>query len=274
MHKGNLSDNVVLLVSHERSGSTHFLRSICSASLIKSAGDVLNYHKHDKDDPLSYYGFRSRWLAANKVPESPLDDVLFPLLDAYFEQAVSAMDRERTIFDIKYAHVHALSGFWFSPSSGSLLLKYALLRKIPVIHLYRRSVFAAVSSMHLAIARDIWNAQNIDHVDQHKITLDRESMSLQLADLALQSAAYQHFARRIGALSISYEDLVSKLRCDNIFEQVAAHLNIRWKGRPQSGLVKVSGAPENYISNYSDIADLAQIYADIDVHNPIRLRVN
>jgi hypothetical protein len=111
------------------------------------------------------------------------------------------------LVDIKYTTLHAVSGFWFSASTGSLFFSYLRSRGIRLIHLYRRDVFASVASMRLALARGIWNVRGAAAEAPQRVTLNRELLALQLAELAVSAMTSKLFCDRLGGLNLAYRTL-------------------------------------------------------------------
>lgn len=256
---------IVVLLCHERSGSTYLTDCLAGSGGIVPAGDLWNHAALGDDAALGFHRFRADWLRDQGVPPSPLDDTLFPLLDDYFA-AVAARHEGRTVLvDIKYAHLHVVSGFWFNASAGSLFFAYLRARGIRLIHLYRRDVFAAVASMHLALERGIWNARGGTPAEAPRLTLDRGLLALQMAELAVDAMAHKMFCTRLGGLNLAYEDLVAGAG----FDAVAAHLGLCWHRPPSSDLVKVSPPPASFVRNFAALMDLAHAYRDIDAAPPV-----
>lgn len=260
------ASRIIVLLCHERAGSTYLTDCLARSAGIKSAGDLWNYAAHGASATLGFHRFRADWLQAQGMPPSPLDDTLFALLDDYFVAIAKSGQGRTVLVDIKYAHLHAVSGFWFNTSSGSLFFSYLRSRGIRLIHLYRRDVFAAIASMHLALARGVWNIRGAAPIEAPpRITLDREILALQLAELAVSAMAHKLFCLRLGGLNLAYEDLVS----GDGFDAIARYLGLVWNELPSSDIVKVSPPPTSFVRNITALGDLAEAYQNIDITPPM-----
>jgi len=262
----NLADQIIVLLCHERSGSTYLTDCLARAGGIIPAGDLWNHAAQGEANPLGFHRFRADWLRARGTPASPLDDTLFPLLDDFFTAIAAAHPGRRVLVDIKYAHLHAVSGFWFSASHGSLFFAYLRARRIPLLHLYRRDVFAAVASLHLALQRGVWNARATAPQGAPKITLEAGLLGVQLAGLAAEVMAHRLFCTRLGGLNLGHEDLVK----GTAFAGIKGHLGIQWSRPPGSDIVKISPEPEEFVANFAELKDVTAAYRDIDTAPPVQ----
>lgn len=261
-----LSSRLVVLLCHERSGSTLFCDLLDSRGDVAIAGDVWNFRAHDDSMPRSFHGYRMRRAVARPESLKPVADEIFATLDGFFAELLAQFDAPRVVVDIKYGHLASVGGFWYSPGYGSVFLQYLKNRSIPLIHLFRRDVLAAVASGHLAMERGVWNIRDTSNIKKTSLHLNPHELSLQLADLSHNIHVWHHFCKLLGGTNVAYEDLVEALPAANqFFHAIEDQIGLAPSFQYKSELKKISPDPEEYIDNFNEINALSKPYRDMKI---------
>jgi LPS sulfotransferase NodH len=160
----DFSGNLVVLVSHERSGSHYLADMLKSTKCVTSADEVCNCRAVDPyKSPLSFFRFRQECQVRNLDFAYRADhEMSTKLLDAYFSHVVRTVGGENVLVDIKYGHVHNFEIFWWSSEQRPFLAAYLEKRDIRVVHLVRRDSVAAIVSAYIAEKTRVWHRRASD----------------------------------------------------------------------------------------------------------------
>jgi hypothetical protein len=121
-----LSERLVIMLSHERSGSHFVADMLKSSAKLVSVDEVCNFNAVDPyKSKLSFFRFRHE--CQQKNPEfayRPDYDNLTAFCDSYFAHLLSSTKVERVLVDIKYGHVHNFEIGWWPSESRPFLARY------------------------------------------------------------------------------------------------------------------------------------------------------
>jgi hypothetical protein len=255
-----------ILLSHERSGS-HLLKHLLDSSgRIVSTGEVCNLRYVREDDPISFFGFRRRAAQSNPNLTIPLPENVEILLDAYFKQVASTVDGEIALLDIKYGHAHHFYSFqhWVL-GWDNVFVDFLKSRGVKVIHLYRKDLFAAVASAHLATAIQQWNSQS-GTVAGAQVTISKDYFFPQLLRLASSIISWRERLKTLEPFSISYEELVEG--AENGHPKVleaARYLGASGNWTPTAPDTKMSPPVADYITNFDELTGYRELFANLDL---------
>lgn len=149
---------LVVLLSHERSGSHYLADMLASGGELVSFDEVCNFDAIDPDtSKVSFFGFRRNWHEANPcLALRPTADAMADFLDSYVGQLLGIEQARHVLLDVKYGHVHNFEPGWWPPTRRPFLLKYLDRHKVRVIHLTRRNTLAAAVSQFAADEAGVW----------------------------------------------------------------------------------------------------------------------
>jgi len=147
-----IAERLVILLSHERSGSHYLAEMLVSGSEIVSLDEVCNFDAVDPDKSrVSFFGFRREWQTQHPdLAVRPDAAVMNDFLDAYFVRLLELINQKKVLLDIKYGHVHNFEPGWWPSEMRPLLLRYLARRNIRAVHLTRHNSMAAVLSAFAA----------------------------------------------------------------------------------------------------------------------------
>src|ERR1700688_529994 len=153
------SRRLVILLSHERSGSHYLAEMLETGSEIVSLDEVCNFGAVDPDKSnASFFRFRRDWQNANPdLAVRPDADVMSGFLDDYFSHLLGLESARKVLVDVKYGHTHNFEPGWSPSENRPFLVKYLDRRKIRVVHLTRLDTLAAVLSGFAADKAGIWH---------------------------------------------------------------------------------------------------------------------
>jgi LPS sulfotransferase NodH len=158
----DLQSRIVVLISHERSGS-HFLADMLgSTSEIASVDEVCNFDAVDAEKSKASF-FRFRYQCQIEDPDfslKPDAKTITDLLDAYFSHLVRCVKSDKILVDIKYGHVHNFETGWRPSEYRPFLLNYLEKRDVRIVHLSRKNAMATVISSFVAEKTRVWHARS------------------------------------------------------------------------------------------------------------------
>lgn len=153
-----MSQRLVVLLSHERSGSHYLAEMLTSGSEIVSLDEVCNFTAVDPDkSKASFFRFRRDWQTAHPDVAVRLDaGAMTDFLDGYFSHLLGLVEEKKVLVDIKYGHVHNFEPAWWPSEHRPFLAKYVDRRNIRVVHLTRQNSVAAILSGFAAENAGVW----------------------------------------------------------------------------------------------------------------------
>lgn len=262
---------VVILLSHERSGS-NMLKSIFGKSKdVYFFPEVFNYIGNKNTYGADYFSFMRDYDRKAIFFEPNLDNISKVIQD-YFDyliDVVSKEDKKTIVVDIKYRNMCLLSGgvggAWHFPPGLQVLSDLG----VKIIHLYRRDVFASCCSAHLAYRSGVYNDYENEGLDSRgfgKISVDKETLFQECLGLAAEIISWKRWLSVIPNVQIEYEDIVfSRKIITDISIDIENLIGIKDKliiSEPTTR--KISDGPESYLENYTEFSRLHRIFADVN----------
>jgi hypothetical protein len=269
-HTSEFKNRLAILLCHGRSGSTLLKNLLSSHPGIVCTGEIANLNA----TPVAraaFHPYRVSTLSERPGLILPTKENVETLLDGYLSYLISEFDATRYIdrrilIDLKYSHIAGLCNWWYSITFRPWIATYFRKRKIPIVHLYRRNVFAAVASNHRANSQGLWNTTDAGAVKKGQTTVDRDEMLVELYGLSAEIKAWKFFTRNMRHVTLRYEEFAA-LDDDGRrrLTKLAAFLEGPSAWTPKEPkMQKVSPPVEQYVSNYAELADLAVRFGNVD----------
>jgi LPS sulfotransferase NodH len=157
--RDEFSQRLVVLLSHERSGSHYLAEMLASGGELVSLDEVCNFGAIDPDkSKASFFRFRREWQQAHPdLAVRPDADVMNGFLDGYFSHLLALEPARKVLVDVKYGHVHNFEPAWWPSENRPFLVKFLDRRKARVVHLTRSDTMAAVLSGFAANRAGVWH---------------------------------------------------------------------------------------------------------------------
>ncbi len=239
----------LVLLAHQRSGTTVMRRMLDSDPNIRQLGEVfssrhaLGVHKtllKCAEDP----EFSFRYADMNRV----FDTLLTSLHEKYTDDVL--------VIDAKYNSMGPFNGYGWHMTHEPQFIAYCKQNNIPILHLIRKDVFGVLASERLAVRSQVWHlekgqerAQNATiHVALKPFKRDYHRVLIEATRFFDAVSRYDH------ATTLFFEDTL----IDNEFQPEALAQIERILGRTLSveqtaRLSKVSPPPEEFIANYDEL---------------------
>jgi hypothetical protein len=253
---------IVLLISHERSGS-HFLASYIRAlANNRTVDEVCNEGAVDPaTNPMSFFGFRHK--RAQQNPEFGLrrnPAVVSRLLDEYFAFVAASGEGANTTIDVKYGHVHNFEVGWWPVLRRPFLFEYVKKNEIRIIHLSRWNTLETVISGYVAESRKVWHSigDNPDAQLSDAITVNPRRLADQIARLNEQKSSFFRWTRELRCLTISYEELVHPDIGVEARARIASFLDADPLTGFQSSYRKVTPGMEMVVRNWEEVQEFCR----------------
>ncbi len=257
------AQRLVILLSHERSGSHYLAEMLESGSEIVSFDEVCNFQAVNPDTSgASFFRFRHDWQNANPdLAVRPDTDVMSGFLDGYFSHLLGLKDAKKVLVDVKYGHVHNFEPAWSPSENRPFLIRYLDRRKIRIVHLTRVDTLAAVLSDFAAGKAGIWHRRAgaertkparirvpVPNIVQRALSLQREKDNF-FAWLAVNLC-----------FSLSYEEICdTKEARERTLARLCSFLEIRASAFVAS-LEKMTPPVEELVENYGELRRVAAIF--------------
>jgi LPS sulfotransferase NodH len=260
-----LAQGLVVLISHERSGS-HFLADMLeSTSEITSVDEICNTDAVDPEkSKASFFGFRhQRQIENPDFSLRPDAKNITELLDAYFSHLLRCVKSDKILVDIKYGHVHNFETGWRPSEYRPFLLKYLEKRDVRIVHLSRKDAMATVISSFVAEKKRVWHTRKGDgktkpeklHVPVHNLVHDA---------LALEREKRNFFSWLAGnrCHHVAYEEISENdaLRAQTM-QRLSGFLGLTNDGAVfVSSLEKVTPPAWEIVENYGELRRAAVMF--------------
>lgn len=260
---GDAADRLVVLISHERSGSHYLAEMLGSGGEITSFDEVCNFDAVDPEkSQSSYFGFRRQWQAAHpNFALRPDADAMGRFLDDWFGHLLTLKPTGKVLLDIKYGHVHNFEPGWWPSENRPYLVKYIDRKRITVIHLVRRNAIEAVVSSMAADEAGIWHRRT----GARKMPLAKiraPISNIVHRGLLLKREKENFFSWLAGTrcFDVAYEDIrdAGPVKSDAL-ARLCEHLGIR-PSRFASTLERMTPSVRDLVENYGELRRLAAIF--------------
>ena len=239
----------VVLLAHQRSGTTVLRRMLDTDPNIRQLGEVfssrhaLGVHKtllKCAEDP----GFSFRYTDMNHV----FDTLLAFLHEKYTDDVL--------VIDAKYNSMGPFNGYGWHINREPQFIAYCKLNKIPIIHLIRKDVFGVLASERLAVRSKIWHlekGQERDHNSTFHVALKPFKRDYHRI-LVEATRFYDAVCRYEKSATLFFEDTL----IDNQFQPGSLAQIERILDRPlnverTARLSKVSPPPQEFIANFEEL---------------------
>ena len=263
----------IVLLSHERSGSSMLKSMFDASSTVTYTGEVFNWignRRIYRYDFSAYCRDKDDWRRLTEPSEENLDSLLESFFDFILDRATTD-DKPNVLVDVKYRSTCVLSGgiggAWRRPSFVGRLRRF----DIPVVHLYRRNVFAAACSAELAVRSGLYNDygyRGIGGVSREKIRIEPEGLFQECVGLSAEIIAWKQWLADLRPVTLTYEELTEDLETRNAAVDRMAKFFIGGHGLSAATprMRRISGGPATYVSNYAELRNLEKMFSDVHAY--------
>lgn len=251
-----ISDRLVVMLGHERSG-THFVADMLkSPDKLVSVDEVCNFNAIDPyKSKLSFFRFRHEHLAKNnEFSYRPDTANLTAFCDSYFSHLLNFAKADNVLVDIKYGHVHNFEVGWWPSEHRPFLAGYLERRNVRILHLVRQDSIAATISNFLAEQTGAWHKRSKDpdcrpmrfkapcqKIVHDALTLEREKDN------------FFNWLSTNRCSHVLYEDCSNDARRRDAMNAVCRFLGLDERPEYNSAYRKVTPALEDVVENYGDL---------------------
>ncbi len=257
------SQRLVILLSHERSGSHYLAEMLETGSEIISFDEVCNFRAVDPDKSnASFFRFRRDWQNANPdLAVRPDADVMSGFLDGYFSHLLGLKDAKKVLVDVKYGHVHNFEPAWSPSENRPFLVKYLDRRKIRVVHLTRVDALAAVLSGFAADKAGVWHRRaGTERTKPAKISVPAPNIVQRALTLQREKDNFFAWLAANRCFRLSYEEICdTKEARERTLARLCSFLEIRASAFVAS-LEKMTPPVEELVENYGELRRVAAIF--------------
>lgn len=260
------ADRLIVLLSHERSGSHYFADLLVSTGQVRSVDEVCNFNAVDPDkSEASFFRFRRAMQATDPdVALRPTPDAMARLVNAYFAHLAGFGDpAKRILIDIKYGHVHNFEIGWWPSEFRPFLLGYLDKLKVPIVHLRRRDALSAVISGHVADRIRAWHRKDGETAPAfEKMRLPAMRMA---HDALLLEQEKQNFVRWLGGahvFDVEYETIADDAVRDRALRELCAFLHIEPPSAFSSKFQKFTPPLRDVLENYDELVKTVRLLGD------------
>jgi len=258
-----LADRLIVLLSHERSGSHYVADLLRSTGALTSVDEVCNFNAVDPaKSKYSYYRFRYEHAVQDTdFALHPDGARLDAFLDRYFELLLSAGHSKQVLVDIKYGHVHNFEIGWWPSEQRPFLAKYLEKRHIRVVHLSRRDSLAATLSSYIAEHTGIWHRREGDGAGKKIRKLKAPAQKIVHDALALEREKDNFFSwlATNRCVHVTYEECTGDVSGPATLAAICRFLDL-----PEAELVsahrKVTPALKDVIDNCEELRRTAALF--------------
>lgn len=249
-----LSDCAFLFAT-ERSG-THLLRSMLeNTNLMSAPGELCNANADVVEhNELSFFEFKAKAISASPELKLPTPANQNNLLMSYFQFVRQSVGKPtRTLFDIKYSHIHNFNHFWWDFYSAPFLIEFAKAESIPIIHLVRKKIYETSLSELYAQSTGVWHAVSPDERVSKRIFVDMAMLDSKADAIFRTINLFARWLEGSRHIIIEYESLVGP---DSLaaLNSVIEFLNLEQVSQSTANSVKTTPPYEEVIENYSEIS--------------------
>ncbi|MGH6889589.1 MAG: Stf0 family sulfotransferase [Rhizomicrobium sp.] len=257
------ASRLVVLLSHERSGSHYLAEMLACGGDLASFDEVCNFDAVDPEQSkASYFGFRRQWQEAHPdLALRPDADAMGRFLDDWLAHILALKPAVKLLLDIKYGHVHNFEPGWWPSEHRPYLVKYLDRNRIAVVHLVRRNAMEAVVSAIAAEKAGVWHRRAaadggapakmrvaIPNVVQRALLLQREKEN------------FHSWLAGTRCFDVAYEDIRDQGPVKNeVLARLCDHLGIR-PSRFASTLERMTPPLREVVENYGELRRMAAIF--------------
>jgi LPS sulfotransferase NodH len=262
-----LSERLVVLISHERSGSHYLTDLLSSTKELSSLDEVCNFDAINPEvSEASFFRFRLRQhLEEPELAYRPDAQAMSRFLDRFFMHLLSLRQTPRVLVDIKYAHVHNFEMSWWPTSTRPFLLAYLEKRNVPIIHLTRRDAIAATVSTMLAEQTGIWHSKSAGNAQlSGKIRIPvLKAVNTALA-LEHEKQNFYRWLLQNRSFDIEYEDFaMGNIAECSIMDRLCDFLGFSASRAPlSSSHWKVTPPVSEAVENFEELVRVASLFGE------------
>lgn len=203
----------VAILARQRSG-TSYVRSLLSSSgrFQEFGGEVVNSKACDAN----YLTFRARRLRTEPELSFPTPENVERLFAEYLEFLSTKISSDKIgILDLKYNALHHFNSVWQAPFGPPQLLSLLRRASIPIIHIVRKNVFAALCSERCAHANNCWVVFAQQPSALKKIFIDPgQGLMRDLEDRERELTFFRSLlASRSAVIELVYEEIAHSPAC-------------------------------------------------------------
>lgn len=205
----------ILLLAQQRTGTSAVSSIMSKHPELISTGQPFHIGHANKET--SFFHFKEQMIRQD--PSLCLPDSDADLLEKYIRQINQRY--ERTPFlDVKYNQTHFLNGVSYLPGQQPWIVRHALARKCPVIHLTRKNQLKVIVSELRANLTGIWHAKTRIEVENDAVEVDTGWLLDRLTTLEEVTFMFNSWVQnKPSSFTIDYDDLLTP---DGSFSDKAA----------------------------------------------------
>lgn len=262
-HDDKATKRLVVLLSHERSGSHYLSEMLASGGEIVSFDEVCNFDAVDPEESkTSFFGFRWRWQQGHPdLARRPDADAMGRFLDDWFTHLLGLEPAAKVLLDIKYGHVHNFEPGWWPSENRPYLLKYLGRKKIPVIHLVRRNAVDAVVSAMVAEEAGVWHRRaGATKAGAAKIRVSAPDVVHRALLLQREKENFLSWLAGVACFDVDYEDIRDRgpVKVD-VLTRICKYIGIR-PSRFASTLERMTPPVRDLVENYGELRRIAALF--------------
>jgi LPS sulfotransferase NodH len=207
-----LAERLIVLLSHERSGSHLLTDLLASTGEIRSVDEVCNFNAvKPEESSASYFRFRQELYARRpELAYRPNNENQSLLLDSYFRRLLDLEHAvgKHVIVDVKYGHIHNFEVGWWPSEHRPFLFNYLTRNNIRVIHLRRRDSVGAIISAYVAERTKTWHKKSGDRpIDVEKMRVPSQQIASDALALEREKENATDWLAGGRVFDITYEQL-------------------------------------------------------------------
>lgn len=257
------ADRLVVLLSHERSGSHYLAEMLASGGDLVSLDEVCNFNAvAPEKSKTSYFGFRRQWQEAHPdLAMRPDAAAAGCFLDDWLSHILALTPAAKVLLDIKYGHVHNFEPGWWPSEHRPYLVKYLDRRRVAVIHLVRRNTIEAVVSALAAEKAGVWHRRaGANHTAPAKMRVPVPNVVHRALLLQRERENFVSWLAGARCFDIAYEDIRESGAVKNdVLSRLCDYLGIR-ASRFTSTLERMTPPIRDLVENYGELRRTAAIF--------------
>lgn len=257
-----LSERLVVMLSHERSGSHFVANMLRSSGKLVSVDEVCNFNAVDPSrSRLSFFRFRHEYQLKNpELAYRPESQSLTAFCDRYFAHLLASTKAAKVLVDIKYGHVHNFEIGWWPSETRPFLAKYLESRNVAILHLVRRDPVAATVSNFVAKKTGVWHrhaemsgGQETPETQRKKYTVPSKKIVHDALALQRENDNFFDWLSTNRCCHIAYEDCSRESHRKDTMKAVFGFLGLGPQADYPSSLVKVTPPLKDVVENYDEL---------------------
>ena len=252
----SISNRLVVMLAHERSGSHFVAEMLKSPTGLVSLDEVCNFNAIDPDTSKhSFFRFRHEYMLKTRAFSYRPDAAsLTAFCDSYFSHLLDSTNADNVLVDIKYGHVHNFEIGWWASEERPFLIKYLEMRDIRILHLVRQDAVAATLSNFIAEQTGVWHKRPGQPDTQPKsYRVPCEKIVHDALALEREKDNFFNWLSTNRCTHVFYEDCSNEARRRDAMNALCRFLGLADRPGYASAYRKVTPALTDIVENYKDL---------------------